>query len=179
MRTLTLALTLALISGCGGYGPSAPILGAARSGDVAAIRSLVARGANPNERDDAVNHWTPLLHAVHKHQLGSVAALIDAGADPNGTDPNGTTPLMMAAGYGQTDMVELLLRRGANAHLADQHGATALDLALAGVPDIDRFTLFDCQNDTVRALVRADPTLLRHAGAPTPAARTWARLKGC
>ena len=29
---------------------------------------------------------------------------------------------------------------------------TALDRAITGVADIDRFTLFDCQNDTVKAL---------------------------
>jgi ankyrin repeat protein len=169
MRATSLALALALVIGC--RYPDSPLTAASRAGEVQQIRSLIANGADPNPRDDGPNHWTPLLHAVHKHQLGSVSALIDAGANPDGTDPDGTTPLMMAAGYGNTDMVQLLLSRGANPRLADVHGATALDLALTGVADIDRFTLFDCQNDTVR--------VLHSAGTPARAARTWARLKGC
>lgn len=156
-----------------------PLIAAARAGDAEMLRFLVERGADPNLSDQAVSGWSPLLHAVHVHQLGSVAALIDAGADPNRLSGDGITPLMMAAGYGHTDMVQLLLRRGANPRIADRHGATAFDLALSGVPDIDRFTLFDCQSETVKVLQSADPTLRGHVGLATPAARTWARLKGC
>ena len=170
MRLPFLALTLPFLFACH-YGPESPLLLASRAGDVQSIRTLVAQGADPNRLDAGPNHWTPLLHAVHKHQLGSVVTLIDNGADSNGSDPDGTTPLMMAAGYGYTDLVELLLRRGANPRITDRYGATAVDLALTGVPDIDRFTLFDCQNETVKALM--------HAGSPAPAARTWAKLKGC
>ena len=155
-----------------------PLIDASRTGDVAAVRHLIAQGADPNEAAGQ-NNWTPLLHAIHTHATGSVVALIDGGADVNRLAGDGITPLMMASGYGYTDIVELLLRRGANPRIADPHGATALDLAMTGVPDIDRFTLFDCQNDTVTALLRADPTLRNRAGVPTPAARTWARLKGC
>jgi ankyrin repeat protein len=170
MRIVSFALPLMLLAGCG-HDPSSPLTAAARAGHLQEVASLIAHGADPNAQDDWGNHWTPLLHAVHKHQLGSVAALIDGGADPNGCDPDGTTPLMMAAGYGHTDMVELLLRRGANPRITDRYGVTAIDLALTGVPDIDRFTLFDCQNETAKVLLRA--------GSPAPAARTWARLKGC
>lgn len=168
------ALAFALLSSCANYGPDAPLFEAARAGDVDKIRSLVAQGANPNQRDNAVNNWTPLLHAVHKHQLGSVAALIDLGANPNGTDPNGTTALMMAAGYGQTDMVQLLLRRGANPRLEGPDGVRAIDLAVAGVPDIDAFTLFRCQEETVDVLRAADPTV--HINAK---AAMWSRAKRC
>ncbi len=155
------------------YAHFTPLADAARAGDLAAIHQLTSRGADPNEAAGN-NNWTPLLHAIHTRQIGSVAALLDGGADINRVSGDGITPLMMAAGYGYTDIVELLLRRGADPGIADSHGATALDLALTGVSDIDRSTLFDCQNETVRALQRA--------GAPSatvPAARTWARLKRC
>ena len=79
---------------------------------------------------------------------------------------------MMAAGYGYTDMVKLLLSRGANTRLKDSAGQTALDRAIEGANDIDRFTLFDCQNETVKAL--------RDAGAPsTGVSSRIARLKRC
>lgn len=170
-RFLPCALVALLACNVRPYAEFTPLIDASRSGDAAAVGHLIAQGADPNEAAGQ-NNWTPLLHAIHTHATGSVAALIDGGADVNRLAGDGITPLMMAAGYGYTDIVELLLRRGANPRIVDPHGASALDLAMTGVPDIDRFTLFDCQNDTVTALRNL-------AGVPTPAARTWARLKGC
>ena len=156
-----------------------PLISAARAGNVSMIRLLTSRGADPNLRDAAVNSWTPLLHAVHKGQPGSIAALLDAGADANGTDSYGTTPLMMAAGYGYTDIVRILLARGANPRLPTCEGITAIDLARSGVPDIDRFTVFDCQDDTVKALLAADPKLPDHTENLPPIARLLMKTKRC
>jgi ankyrin repeat protein len=156
-----------------------PLIAAARAGNVATIRLLSSRGADPNLRDAAVNSWTPLLHAVHKAQTGSIAALLDAGANPNGTDSNGTTPLMMAAGYGYSGIVKLLLARGANPRLAMPDGVTAIDLARSGVPDVDRFTVFDCQDDTVKALLASDPTLPDHSANLPGIARMLMKTKRC
>ena len=156
-----------------------PLIAASRAGNVAMIRLLTSRGADPNLRDGAVNSWTPLLHAIHKAQPAATSALLDAGANPNGTDTYGTTPLMMAAGYGYTDIVKILLGRGANPRLATKDGVTAIDLARSGVPDIDRFTVFDCQDETVKALLAADPKLSDHtANLPAPA-RMIMRTKRC
>jgi hypothetical protein len=147
------------------------LIAAARAGDAAMVARLAKEGANPNQRG-GVNDWPALMHAVHKHQLASAAALLDAGADPNAGNPRGYTPLMMAAGYGHTDMVRLLLSRGATPRIADAAGANALDYARDGVNDIDGFTLFRCQDDTVRALLAADPSL--------PQGKSWwARVKRC
>lgn len=139
-----------------------PLIAAARSGNVGVIRVLISHGADPNLSDAAVNSWTPLLHAIHKAQPGATTALLESGANPNRTDTSGTTPLMMAAGYGYTDIVNILLAHGANPRVATSDGITAIDLARSGVPDIDRFTVFDCQDDTVRALLAADPKLPDH-----------------
>lgn len=156
-----------------------PLIAAARSGNIGVIRLLTRRGADPNLRDAAVNSWTPLLHAIHKAQPGATAALLEAGANPNGTDTSGTTPLMMAAGYGYTDIVKILLAHGANPRLATSDGITALDLARSGVPDIDRFTVFDCQDDTVKTLLNADPRLPDHTGRLPFPARLALRTKRC
>ncbi len=120
--------------------PTTPLINAARDGDTARIKALVAGGANPNQRG-GVNGWTPLEHAVHKNQITSVQALLDAGADPNAANPSGVTPLIMASGYGYTPIVQLLLKRGANPRL------------------IDKFTLHDCQRATVDTLRREVPDL--------------------
>jgi len=150
-----------------------PLANAARAGDVATVRSLIAHGADPNEAAGQ-NNWSPLLHAIHTAQIHSVEALLDGGADINRLSGNGITPLMMAAGYGYTDIVQLLLKRGANPRIADRGGFHAIDIAAAGVPDIDRFTLFQCQDETVRVLRSADPSM-----SVSPRALLWARAKRC
>jgi ankyrin repeat protein len=172
MRYGLLAL---LLLGCGvrHYSEFTPLADAARAGDVATVRSLLAQGADPNAVAGQ-NNWTPLLHAIHTHQVASVEALLSGGADVNRIAGDGVTPLMMAAGYGYGDIVLVLLKHGANPRIADSGGFHAIDIAAAGVPDIDRFTLFQCQDETVRLLRAADPTV--HIQSKVA---TWARAKGC
>ena len=77
------------------------------------LRELLAAGADPNAPATRRNGWTPLMHAIHTRQsaegptarLGAIQTLLDGGADPNGRSRKGSTPLIMAAGYGATDMV--------------------------------------------------------------------------
>ncbi|GAC1438019.1 MAG: hypothetical protein NVSMB68_09850 [Thermoanaerobaculia bacterium] len=147
------------------------LTGAVRQGDVAAVRSRLRNGADPN-RPAGVNDWPPLMHAVHKNQLTTAEVLLEGGADVNGSAPDGMTALMMAAAYGNDEMVRLLLRHHADPHLQMKDGANALDLALTGTTDIDKFTLFRCQDSTVDLLVRA------HV-APKSSSRTFARFKRC
>jgi len=163
MKTTVALLLACFLCACHQTGGT-PLVRAARAGDTAAIRELVAGGADVNELA-GVNGWTPLLHAIHKNQLPSVRALLDAGAAIDATAPDGTTPLMMASGYGYTPIVELLLQRGAKTRLTNAKNENALDLAVTGTSDIDRFTLFQCQSSTVALLERADPGLAAHAEA--------------
>jgi Ankyrin repeats (3 copies) len=168
------ALLAILFLGCvRPYSHFTPLADAARAGDVTTIRSLIAHGADPNEAAGQ-NNWSPLLHAIHTHQIGSVQALLDGGADINRLSGDGITPLMMAAGYGYTDIIQLLLRRGADPHIQGPDGVRALDLAAVGVPDIDRFTFFQCQDDAVRVLRATDPSM-----SISPRALIWARAKRC
>jgi hypothetical protein len=151
---------------------STSFIGAVRSGDVAEVREMLARGADPNA-PEGVNDWTPLMHAIHKNQLGSVGALLDGHADPNRA-VNGETPLMMAAGYGYTPIVRVLLAHGADPRIRDADGETAVDYAVAGMTDIDRFTFFSCADDTVRALLAA------HAPRTvTRRTHRWGTIKRC
>jgi len=167
-----LAVVLLLATGCMvSRSHDTPLVDAVRSGDAPQIRALCARGADPNEPSGG-NGWTPLLHAIHKNQIESVKALLDAGANIDRTSPSQTSPLMMAAGYGSEEMVALLLQRGANPRLSDDEGASALDYALSGVPDLDAFTLFRCQNSTVKLLKRVSPPAQANS-------ERWARIKGC
>lgn len=158
------AILLLTFTACLSRSQLSPLCDAARAGDAAQIKALVAQGADPNA-PSGDNGWTPLLHAVHKHQNASIAALLDAGADVN---RGNVTPLMFAASYGYDDTVTLLLARGAKVD------AQTFDWALGGISDVDRFTLFQCQDSTVRLIRNAAPNV-----KPSPSAQRWARIKGC
>jgi ankyrin repeat protein len=59
-----------------------PFVAAARTGNLTRIEQLAAAGADLNVHA-GVNNWTPLMHAVHKNQPGSVRLLLDHGARVN------------------------------------------------------------------------------------------------
>lgn len=155
-----------------------PLVSAARAGAVNAIPVLISLGADPNLRC-GVNGWTPLMHAIHKHQLDSVRALLDGGADVNGPGDGGENPLLMAAGYGYTDFVNVLLDRGADAKARTPKGMNALDLAVTGVMDIDRFTAGDCQDSTIRTLRYRVPDLKLEGVSGLEKTPLVSKLKGC
>jgi ankyrin repeat protein len=136
----------------------AALVWAARSGQPRAIDYLVTRGGDANARA-GVNGWTVLMHAIHKNQPEAVRALLRDGARVNDTGSGGYTGLMMAAGYGYTQIVRILLEHGADPQLLTPSGENALDLAVEGVTDIDRFTFGTCQVETVRLLQQTVPDL--------------------
>jgi hypothetical protein len=88
-------------------------------------------------------------------------------------------PLMMAAGYGYTDFVNLLLDRGADGHAQLSDGANALTFAVIGAPDIDRFTAVDCQGETIRTLIERVPDLKLRGSARVMREIAAAKLKSC
>jgi ankyrin repeat protein len=149
---------LALLTGCGLGEAVSPLISAARDGNVEQIKRLVAARVDVNE-PGGVNHWTPLMHAIHKNQAGAVEALLEAGAQVNVVSGN-TTALILAAGYGETDIVRMLLSHGADPKLAVRPGVTALAAAVGGSRDIDNNTAGKCQTDTVKALLERDSSLL-------------------
>lgn len=151
---------------------------AVRSDRAGAVAVLLRNGADPNRTDERGNRWTPLLHAVHKHAAAALRVLLAAGADPNIGSPS-LVPLIMAAGYGYPDMVDLLLAHGADPYAQTNDGVTVLGAAVGGTPDIDRFTIGHCQTDTVRALLTRAPDLQLQDRLWDRLAVTFARVGGC
>ena len=98
-----------------------------RSAGLAAIaRRLIALGADPNTRFPWLHHNVrrPVLWGASRHaqSLPLVAALLDAGADPN----DGVT-LPLAASAGDIPVLEVLRAHGANVDQAwATDGATSL-----------------------------------------------------
>jgi ankyrin repeat protein len=73
---------------------------------------------------------TPLLYATRFDCLGCVKSLLKAGAKIDRPTPEGVTPLMNAIDNGSYDIANYLLDQGANPHLSDWWGRTALYLSV-------------------------------------------------
>lgn len=89
------------------------LIGAARRGNVAEIRRLVALGANPNAH---VGHeYTPLGAAAAGYDdPAALEALIELGAVVDGKGTCDYTPLHLAAGAGNLRNIKALVARRAN-----------------------------------------------------------------
>lgn len=90
-------------------------------------RWLVNKGASVDEPDSFGD--TP-LHARAAHWNGSLAILLELGANIEATNHRLETPLHKAASVGNAKNVELLLAHGANADARDAAGLTPLAQAL-------------------------------------------------
>jgi ankyrin repeat protein len=110
-------------------GESALML-AAIKGDLPLVRSLVERGATINQPG-----WNALHYAATGPSAEVAAWLIERGAQLDARSPNGTTALMMAAGYGNEQTSELLLAKRADAEPRNERGLSAADFARAGGRD--------------------------------------------
>ena len=100
------------------------LVDAARKGDVATVRALIAKSANVNE--PARDGSTALLWAAYHSDLAMTQALIAAGAAVNTPNKYGVTPLLQAGRTGTVPVVRALLRAGADAALAHPSGETPL-----------------------------------------------------
>lgn len=106
-------------------------------GDVAAVRRLVADGADVDET--AADSSTALHRAVHADDLAIVEILVDAGAQVSTPTRYNVTPLALAAQNGNAEIVRILLDAGADPDETSLTGQTALmTAALNGRPDAVR-----------------------------------------
>ena len=101
-----------------------PLMIAALAGELEICQKLIDKGADVNKTG-----WTPLHYAATRGHLDVMRLLLENHAYIDAASPNATTPLMMAAQYGTTAAVKLLLEEGADAMLKNQRGLTALDFA--------------------------------------------------
>ena len=98
------------------------------------VRLLLERGARVDTASSNGMHVMPLHSAAAARSVPIARLLLEHGAPVNarqGEGDLGFTPLMEAAFNGQIDMVETLLRHGADRGLEDSNGQTAADHARA------------------------------------------------
>ena len=86
--------------------------------------------SEPRAQYRPVGGLTALLYATRGGCYQCVEELIKSGADVNVPTPEGVTPLMIALDNDYNDVAKLLLDRGANPHLWDWWGRTALYIAI-------------------------------------------------
>jgi len=114
-----------------------PLMRAARSRDVAAMRLLLDSGADPKRQ--AANGATALMFAAtpalgaagaaaEKSALEAIALCLDRGGDVNAVNALGQTALHLAGQAGESDpVVKLLLSRGADRSIRDKQGRAPFD----------------------------------------------------
>jgi ankyrin repeat protein len=123
-----------------------PLMWAAARSAPEIVKLLIAKGADVEARA-AQNDWesqitsepraqyrptgghTALLYAARSGCHQCVDAFLDAGADINRPTPDGVTPLMLAIDNSNYEVAKRLMERGANPHLWDWWGRTALYIA--------------------------------------------------
>jgi len=120
-----------------------PLLLAAEVNNLEAIKVLVAAGADPNIPTAygttalmlAAGAGTDVQRARSIEERGMAVEtaryLLDHGADVNAVGEFGWTPLHNAAYQGLTDVIELLVDRGAKTETKDKLGQTPLSISLA------------------------------------------------
>jgi len=111
---------------------STPFMYAVLYSDPATLGQLLAKGADPNKRNDA--NATALMWAAT--DLDKTLLLLMHGADINARSDDARTPLMIAAGRpGNAPVVKLLLERGANPNPSTNPAAESsplIEAAMAG-----------------------------------------------
>ncbi len=120
-----------------------PLLRAAKAGDVAAVKLLLAHGAKTDIGN--VTGITPLMAAAGNasskidtrgryktpaQAIETIELLVKAGADVNQRDAGGQTALFGAAMWGWNDVIHRLLAHGAAVDAKDARGRNAADAAM-------------------------------------------------
>jgi len=111
MRILVLLFTLIIISPA-----CTDIQTAAKKGDTATVRKLLAEREDANRKDQ--DGWTALIWATIRNDPATVEALLNGGAQVNTKDNYGWTALMWAENYSHTEIAKLLRQAGAQRNKA-------------------------------------------------------------
>ncbi|HEU0118941.1 MAG TPA: ankyrin repeat domain-containing protein [Bryobacteraceae bacterium] len=153
------------IAAAGFAAPPAPLVDAVRSGNRAAMESLLARKADPNAAQP--DGTTPLHWAAREDNVEAARLLLKAGAQVKAVNQFGVTPLSLACENGSGPMAELLLKAGADANGTLPGGETMLMTAAR-----------TGRVEAVRALITAGANVNAREGRGAQTALMWAAAEG-
>lgn len=108
--------------------------------DILSAKTLISRGANVNLKDN--NGWSPLHFAVNEYHLEIAKLLVESGAEINAKDSYGNTVIWRAvfASKGRGEIIDVLLKNGANPDIKNNSGVSARSLAeTIGNYDVSKF----------------------------------------
>lgn len=103
--------------------PEIPLTQAVVSGNLEAVQQHIEAGTDLNEKD-ALSGATPLISAITFDKTEIATALIDAGADLEVKNNDGSTALHVAAFFGRVELVQLLIDAKADKTVKNNFGAT-------------------------------------------------------
>jgi ankyrin repeat protein len=106
-----------------GNAPSVDIHTAVVTGNKEALKQHIAAGSNINEKDP-FGGSSPLITAAVFGKTEEARMLIDAGADLNFQNNEGSTALHTSAFFCRPEIVKMLLEKGADKTLKNKYGAT-------------------------------------------------------
>jgi ankyrin repeat protein len=93
-------------------------------GNLQNVKRFIMKGVNIECRDSMLN--TPIICASHYGHCDIVSTLLEANADKDAVNRNGTSSLLAASFYGHFSIVQILLEHRADESLEDRHGDSAL-----------------------------------------------------
>jgi ankyrin repeat protein len=128
------ALLLVCVAALAASGADLPLIQAIKNSDAAAVRSLLASGANANTREP--DGTTALHWAASRDDRKIVELLLGAGADVKAVNRYGASPLLIACERASVAVTEQLLKAGADPNSALPEGETAL-MSAARVGNVD------------------------------------------
>lgn len=151
--------------------PSVRLAEAIEKGDVAAVRKLIAEGADPNARVTSSEEGrTPLFLAVEADKPEVTEALLKSGADPAIENANGDPVIFLATDAGLIPHARLLVAHGVSINSRNREGSTVLMRGMMHVEQPDFQAKIDLGADVNLVDPRGESALMMAAEAGNLAA---------
>jgi ankyrin repeat protein len=148
MRILLSVVFLLIALAASAAAAEAPLLDAARRGDIAQVRTLLGRNTDANTR--SMDGGTALHLAVEREDAAMVDLLLRSGANAKAANRYGITPLYIAAINSNGAIIEKLLNAGADANTTMPDGETVL-MTAARTGKVDALKVLVARGADVRA----------------------------